>query len=140
MAELFLLDTSAWIISFRAASVLKIKPFIESLLSERRVVTCGIVMLELLQGAVSESEYKKLFADFSALDFAQINSAVWEVSYKIGFEIKRKGSFIPATDCLIASIAMDGGLKLLHADKHFDIIQKYAPLEAVNILHKFNFG
>ena len=130
----FLLDTSAWICSFKPALNLKTKAFIESLLSERRVVTCGIVMLELLQGAVSEAEYKKLHEDPKALDFMEISPRIWDISYKVAFTMRRKGNLVPVGDCLIASLAIGTNVELIHADKHFDAIQKHIPLEAINIL------
>lgn len=138
MSKLFLMDTSAWIVSFRQPCDINIKSSIEALLSERRIVSCGIIMLELLRGVVSEAEYKKLFNDLNALDFVEITPRVWQASYKIAFEMKRKGNLIPTADCLIAALVIESNLKLIHADQHFSIIQKFTPLEEINILNKIN--
>lgn len=132
------MDTSAWIISFKASLNPKTKIAIDAFLSESRIVTCGVVMLELLQGAISEAEYRKLFADLSALVFIETNQRIWEASYRIAFEMRRRGNLIPTGDCLITAIALESKLELIHADKHFDAIQKYIPLEASNILVKPN--
>jgi predicted nucleic acid-binding protein len=92
--ELFLVDTSVWIFALRKNPVPQIRNRIDLLLREDVVLTTGIIKLEILAGAKTDKEYR------------------------------RKGLTAPSTDILIATCALQAGAILLHADAHFDLMER----------------
>lgn len=51
----------------------------------------------------------------------------FERALKIQIRLRKKGTPIPAIDVLIASIALNRGLKVLSRDKHFELIKHVEP-------------
>ena len=124
-----LIDTSAWIAALRPSGLKEMKEKIEILLSEDRAAVSGIIMLELLSGTRAEKEYQDLSEDLEGLHYIPTGEDVWRCSYRLSRSVKKGGLTIPATDLLIASIAITSGCKILHLDKHFDLLAKHSPLQ-----------
>ena len=118
----FLIDTSAWIWALRPDGVAAIQNRVGEILAERKGATTPLVLLELLGGARDEKSYAELLAELSALRQFPINEAVWTSSYRSAFNLKRQGVTVPTTDVLIATVAQENRVTLLHADHHFDLI------------------
>ena len=112
---------------------------IDSLLKEDTVVTTGIIKLEILTGAKTEKEYRRLKSRFDALDSVETDEALWQKACEHGFKLRRRGLTIPSTDVLIASCALQAGAILLHADAHFDLMVKPLGLQCesyIQVLRK----
>jgi hypothetical protein len=135
-SDLFLVDTSAWIFALRKDFLPAIKDRIEYLLKENAIFTTGMVKLELLGGTNSKSEFQRLKLRLDALDSVEGDSALWENAYNLAFDLRRKGITVPYTDILIASCALKIGAILVHADAHFDLMQKHAGLRAESYVNE----
>src|SRR5215471_3811023 len=118
----FLIDTSIWIWALRPGGVLEIRTRVGEILAERRGATTPVVLLELLGGAHDENAYQELSEELAALQQLSISEATWRHSTKIAFDLRRRGITAPTTDILIATVAWDNDVTLIHADKHFDLI------------------
>jgi predicted nucleic acid-binding protein len=126
--ELVLVDTSAWLLALRKDFLPVVKDRIESLLKEDAILTTGIVKLELLGGARTEKEFQRLKARLDGLDTIETDFSVWDKACDLAFKLRRKGLTIPYTDILIAGCALSENATVLHADAHFDLIQKHTAL------------
>jgi predicted nucleic acid-binding protein len=122
--ELFLVDTSVWIFALRKEPVVQIRDRIDSLLKDDAVITTGIIKLEILAGAKTEKEYRRLKSRFDALESVETDDGVWRKACEHGFKLRRRGLTIPSTDILIATCALQTGAILLHADVHFELMEK----------------
>jgi predicted nucleic acid-binding protein len=122
--ERFLVDTSVWIFALRREPVLEIKNRIDSLLKEDTVIITGMIKLEVLAGARTEKEYRRLKSRFDALESIETDDDLWRNACEHGFKLRRKGLTIPSTDVLIAACALQAGAILVHADAHFDLMEK----------------
>ena len=127
--ELFLVDTSAWILALRKDFLPAIKDRMEFLLKENVILTNGMVKLELLGGTKTENEFQRLKARLDALDTIECNLSLWEEAYRLAFKLRRKGITIPYTDILIAACALNVGATVVHADPHFDLLHKPTDLK-----------
>ena len=87
------------------------------------------MMLELLSGARDKKHYTALLEEFSALRQFPINEDIWTTSYQQAFSLRRRGVTVPNTDMLIATVAQENRLTLLHADHHFDLIASETDLK-----------
>lgn len=137
--DLFMVDTSVWIFALRKEPMLQLRDRIDSLLKEDIVITTGIIKLEILAGAKTEKEYRRLKSRFDALDSLETNDELWRKACEYGFKLRRRGLTIPSTDVLIATCALKAGAVLVHADTHFDLMEKSLGLRCesyVKILKK----
>lgn len=122
--EVYLVDTSVWIFALRKQPVGQIRDRIDSLLKEDAIVTTGMIKLEILAGAKTEKEFRRLKSRFDALECLETDDALWKRACDYGFKLRRRGLTIPSTDVLIASCALQSGSVLVHADAHFDLMEK----------------
>ena len=127
--DLVLIDTSAWLAALRKDFIARVKERINLLLHNGRVVTLGIIKLELLGGTKSESEFRRLKEYLESLDYIEIGDSEWERAYEIAYLLRRKAITVPYTDILIAACAATNGCVLVHMDKHFDLIAKEVEVE-----------
>jgi predicted nucleic acid-binding protein len=126
--NLFLVDSSAWLFALRKEFYPIIKDRLDLLLKENRVLTTGIIKLELLGGTKTEKEFQRLKMRLDALEECQTDTSLWERAYDLAFQLRRKGVTIPYTDILIAACALSRDAIILHVDAHFDLATQYSDL------------
>ena len=127
--NLFLVDTSAWLLALSKNFLPKVKDRIDHLLKEDVVITTGIVKLELLGGTKTKREFQRLKTRLNALDAVETDVELWDRAYGLAFKLRRKGVTLPYTDILIAACALNARAIILHADAHFDLISKHIALK-----------
>ena len=92
----------------------------------------ALIYQEVLQGAKSEKEYAGLKRYLSSQRFFHPQDPV-ETSAKaakIYFRCRKKGiTFRSTVDCLIAQIAIENKLLLLHNDRDFEAMAVVAPIK-----------
>lgn len=129
---MFLVDTSVWIDFLRGRSTNAVET-LESILD--RGLAYGItevIYQEVLQGASSSRDFKKLSEYFSTLRLFQPLDGIktYDKAAKLYFDCRKEGVTIRSTiDCLIAQIAIEHKLTLLHSDKDYERIAQFAPLK-----------
>jgi len=85
---------------------------------------------EILQGAKSEAEFKKLYNYFSTQKIFSLpnTKTIYAESSKLCFDLRRQGITVRNTiDILIAYTAVHYNLPLLHNDRDFDFIAEKVP-------------
>ena len=88
---------------------------------------CDYVYQELLQGTKTEKEFKKLKEYLETLPFYYLSygKGSFERAALLNFKCRRAGITIRSTiDLLIAEIAIENNLYLLHNDADFDNMAK----------------
>ena len=124
---MILIDTSAWISSFKKAGNVELKEFMRQTIVSGLAVTSPVIILELLQGCRSVGERDDLRTKLESLDILPIAQGVWEQAYELGFSLRRKGVTIPTVDLIIAALAIENKTLLLHHDDHFEMIVPHNP-------------
>lgn len=132
---MILIDTSAWLHALRKQFHPAVKERIYSILAESEVAIIGIIKLELLGGAKTEQEYKRIKNRLDALYFIESSEDLWDFSSLLAFKLRRKGITIPYTDIYIAASAVSSHAVLVHADSHFEIIADHTELKTESLLH-----
>ncbi|MBI1976162.1 MAG: PIN domain nuclease [Candidatus Omnitrophica bacterium] len=125
-----LVDTSVWINALSPQAPADLKNRMETLLLEQRIATTPLIQLELLSGAVSDTEYKQFEEDLNALALLEITPAVWSEASHLGYRLRRAGLTLPNTDILLAAVAIHYRCALWHNDKHFNLIARHTHLLA----------
>jgi hypothetical protein len=96
----------------------------------------NFIYIELLQGSKAEKDYKTLKKYLDSQVFYDLKNgreSYAEVA-KMYLRLRQEGSTVSSTiDCLIARVAMENDLFLLHNDSDFDKVCNYFPLKTWEI-------
>ncbi|MDY6892123.1 MAG: PIN domain nuclease [Chloroflexota bacterium] len=128
-----IIDTSAWIESFRPKGDARLKETVKRLIIEGAVLLPGIIKVEILRGTKSQEEYNRLDELLRGLIYLPVEEGFWERLSGFSFKLLRQGVTVPLTDTYIALIAMENNVPILHCDRHFDLIAQRDSLEIFNI-------
>ena len=129
MADLWLVDSSAWIFALRLHPFEPIKRRVDELLSERRVLITGMIELELLGGTRTETEFSDLKHLLQGLPRVDTREEDWESAARMAFALRRMGYTVPFTDVLIARQALRAAAGIVHADRDFVVLCRHFKIE-----------
>lgn len=127
---MFLVDTSVWIDYFRQ-SWSRPATWLEEILDRGYPFgITGVIYQELLQGADSEASYQRLEAYLSTQVFYHPRDPVEShaEAARLYFRCRRAGVTIRSSaDCLIAQVALENDLMIVHDDRDFDYLASVVP-------------
>lgn len=119
---MYLVDTSVWIDFIRGKPGPAVDPLRSLVQSGQTVGICAVIYQEILQGAESEQRFAAFRDFFNDVQFyhpKHLTQSYAQAAY-LFFSCRRQGLTIRSTiDCLIAQIAIEHDLILLHSDKDF---------------------
>lgn len=127
---MILVDTSVWIDYFKGRQTEGVAKLSRALDAEKPCCLSSIIYQEILQGADSEASFARLSSYLNDLVFFQPAHPLesFAGAAQIYLRCRRQGLTIRSTiDCLIAQIAMENDVLLLHCDKDFDHIARVFP-------------
>jgi predicted nucleic acid-binding protein len=127
---MILVDTSVWVDLFRerrTKSAVRLRGLLDE---QRRLAVTPVILQEILQGAADEREFSLLDEYFSSQSMLLLQDPLdtHRRAARLYFDCRHRG-FTPRStvDCLIAQIALDHGVALLHDDRDFEQIARVAP-------------
>jgi len=126
-----LVDTSTWIEAMRGGG--RAAEALASLTRSDRVVTCDLVIAELLAGALAAPEHAQVRRCLEAVRHVATPDGLGWRAGEIARALRGRDKRVPATDLLIAATAEHYGLVLAHCDRHYETIAEEADLELVRI-------
>jgi predicted nucleic acid-binding protein len=119
---MYLVDTSIWLDFFRNRSTQAVIQFEEILDHNLPFGITSVIYQEVLQGADSLKDFMKLQDYLATQKFYHPLDPIlsYEQAALRYFNCRRQGITIRGTiDCLIAQIAIEHNLRLLHSDRDF---------------------
>lgn len=129
---MILVDTSVWIDLFRGKDSPEVRTLEEALAAGEDFCICGVILTEVLQGIRDDADYRKTLSRFEALLFLPMNRHTFIKGAKLYRKLRRQGITIRNTvDCMIAAVAMEHDLPLLHKDRDFNPIADHCGLKTV---------
>ena len=114
-------DTCVWIGFFRGRQTPLAELLGESLMRVE-VVTCGVVLYELLQGIKNQREEVSVQNALQALSHLEMTRELWISAGKLAANLRGSGHNIPFSDIMIATIALEHGCAVLTIDRHFEAV------------------
>lgn len=122
-----LVDTTVWIDWLRGSST-RSTCLLDSLLEEGDALLAPLILQEILQGARSEAALKTLQRQFMALPMLRPDVATHAAAGALYARCRWQG-ITPRSphDCLIAQLAIENDLPLLHADRDFEALARVNP-------------
>jgi predicted nucleic acid-binding protein len=125
-----LVDTSVWIDLFRERRSTPAARLRRILDDGSDFAVAHVIVQELLQGAANQREFALLYEYFTTQRVLASEDALNAHcrAARLYFNCRRRG-FTPRStiDCLIAQIAVEHRVPLLHNDQDFERIAKVAP-------------
>jgi predicted nucleic acid-binding protein len=126
-----LVDTSVWSLAYRRdrpAHAGEVDALRAALSSGDRVVTTGIILLELLRGFIPDRAQRIIREDFSSLDIVEPRWSDYESAAVLSNTCRRRGVQLASIDALIAQLAIAHDLTLLTTDEDFVDAARHIPL------------
>jgi predicted nucleic acid-binding protein len=117
---MILIDTSAWVEFLRTDGRGPVKERVAFYLELKEAAVTGPVRFELLAGADTRSE-ADVCAILGLCTELPFEGGYWDVAAHYERTLRARGVRIPREDLLIATVALELGLPLLHFDPHFDL-------------------
>jgi predicted nucleic acid-binding protein len=132
-----LVDTTVWIDFFAAKSTPKVAELERLLNEEEDICTCGIILTEVLLGIREDEDYQRTLSRFDTFLFLPMNRQAFVRAAQLYRSLRRTGVTIrKPVDCMIASVAIEHNIPLLHNDRDFDPIETHCGLKVVRISKK----
>lgn len=129
MAIVVLVDSSVWIDLLRDLQTPQTL-ILRKLLAQREAALSAVIYQEILQGAATLARYAKLKRYFRTLPFLNPAHPVetWEEAAVLYVRCRQHG-FTPrsSNDCLVARIALEHRIRLLHDDRDFMLMAQVEP-------------
>lgn len=116
-----LIDSSVWI-EFLKGNNSEIIQKINDLQKEDLICICGMILCEVLCGFKKESERADISLNIKSFNFINEDESTWEKAAEIFINLREKGLKAPLSDCIVAAVAINNGLKIYSLDKHFESI------------------
>jgi len=129
---MILVDTSA-LLPFLAGRSTRASEAVADVLSEGlEIALTPIVVQEVLQGAREEQEWRKLrsYLLTQVILSPRDPIATQVAAARIYYDCRRRGLTVRSTlDCVVAQIAIEHGVPLLHDDRDYDAIARVRALK-----------
>ena len=83
------------------------------------LITCGIIMCEVLRGIRDRQVFNRMEEFFSLLPAVEFDNALWQTACRLAWQLDRQGKVLPLSDILIATAALQSNAIIVSTDKHF---------------------
>jgi predicted nucleic acid-binding protein len=129
-----LIDTTVWIDFFAGRELPHVTALEHLIKSREDIGICGIILTEVLQGIREKSEYQKTKKLFNTMIFLPMPYSVFLGAADIYRTLRRQGITIRnSIDCMIASVAIENDISLLHNGRDFAPIEKHFGLKVLRL-------
>lgn len=121
---MILVDTSAWIEFLRGTGSETCQRVEDLLEDEAPIATCDTVVSELMAGPTDERQAKELMRLLDRCRFYPTRPLFDSTGAAAVYRTCRRAGFTPRqlNDCLIAAVALEHDLVVLHMDRDFERI------------------
>ena len=131
-AHLMLVDTSVWVGLLRGHMTAESSLLARALTERNDVCTCGVVFTEILQGIRDNRHYAEVKEGLEALVYLPMTRDTFALSADIYRGLRSKGVTIrKSIDCMIAAVAIEHDVALLHDDRDFLPISESYPIRRI---------
>ena len=127
---MIIVDTSVWVDFFHGKDSPEVNALERILTAGEDVCICGVILTEVLQGIHEDGDYLETLSRFESFLFLPMNQHTFVKAAELYRILRHKGITIRNTvDCMIAAVAIEHDIPLLHKDRDFNPIAEYCGLK-----------
>jgi len=127
-----LVDTTVWIDLFRGRNTTQVRRLEDLLAEDEDICVCGVILAEVLQGIRDDKGHARTSAAFDSFLYLPMSKGTFLSAAGIYRRLRRGGVTIRnAVDCMIAAVAIENDVALLHNDRDFAPIARHCGLKVV---------
>jgi predicted nucleic acid-binding protein len=127
-----IVDTTVWVDFFSGKNTPEVGILERLVTEDEDICICGVILTEVLQGIRSDAEYIETLSRFDSFLFLDLNRQTFIKAAQLYRTLRRRGiTSRKPVDCMIAAVAIEHDIPLLHNDRDFDPIEKICGLEVV---------
>ena len=127
---MILVDTSAWVEFLRGTDHPAADRVAQAVSSE--MATCDAIRMEVLAGGRDEAHLVELRGLLARATQLPTTSRHYDDAARLFRHARSRGLTVRRLiDCLIAAVAIDADVPILHADRDFDALAECCPLRIV---------
>ena len=107
---------------------------LERLIGENKdICVCGVILTEVLQGVREDKDYADVSTRFEFFIYLPMAQRTFKKAAEMYRVPRRKGITIRnAVDCMIAAVAIEHDIPLLHNDRDFEPISQHCGLKVID--------
>ena len=129
---MILVDTTVWVDFFKGRNTPEVLTLESMIADSEDICVCGVVLTEVLQGLRDDHEYRRTLSCFEAFLFLPMSRKTFIKAADLYRALRRRGLTIrKPIDCMIAAVALEHGVPLLHNDRDFEPLAKHCGLKEV---------
>lgn len=129
---MYLVDTSVWVHALRPAGDARIRALLQPLILGGETALTDWIVLELMTGLSKSEEANTLLQRFEPLPRLSFDAAWWAKAWAHAAALRKRGVTPTAADCLIATVALEHRVTLLHCDSDFEAMKPVIPLRTMD--------
>lgn len=129
---MYLVDTSVWIHALRPAGDPEIQARLKPLILSGDTAITEWILLELMTGLTKAEHPDTLLQWFAPVTRLPLNPTCWEKAWQHAGRLRKHGVSPTAADCLIATIALEHRVPLIHCDADFEEMKPTLPLHTLD--------
>jgi predicted nucleic acid-binding protein len=129
---MYLVDTSVWIHALRPTGHAEIQARLKPLIVNAETSVTEWILLELLTGLTKSERPSSLLQWFTPVPLLPFHPDWWNTAWQFAGRLRKHGISPSAADCLIATIAIEHHVTLIHCDADFEAMKPIIPLETLD--------
>ena len=130
---MILVDTTVWIDFLKGRDTPEVQRLECLIRDDEDVCICGVILTEVLQGIREDKDYNAVSARFEAFIYLPMSMNSLRKAADMSRLLRRKGITIRnAVDCMIAAVAIEHDIPLLHNDRDFEPLAQYCGLRVID--------
>ena len=129
---MYLIDTSVWIHALRPTGNAEIRTRLKPLIVNAQTCITEWILLELMTGLTKTDQPSSLLQWFTPVPRLPFHPEWWERAWENAGRLRKQGVTPSAADCLIATIAIEHRVTLIHCDTDFEAMIPILPLQTLD--------
>ena len=129
---MYLVDTSVWIHALRPAGHPDIRARLKPLILSGDTAITEWILLELMTGLTKSEHPDTLLQWFAPVARLPFEAAWWDKAWHYAGRLRKHGVSPTAADCLIATVALEHRVTLIHCDADFEAMHPALQLQTLD--------
>jgi predicted nucleic acid-binding protein len=129
---MYLVDTSVWIHALRPSGHSAIRSQLKPLIVNGETAVTEWILLELMTGLTKTERPEAFLRWFIPVVRLPFHPAWWDNAWQYAAELRQHGVSPSAADCLIATVALEHQVTLIHCDSDFEAMKIALPLRTLD--------